>query len=121
MKKLNSNSRYLGKALGLHIAAQRKLQRLTQATLAEMIGIDTVSLSRIETGTVLPSLARLSVLADALEVDVVTFLGASRTPVEAQNQQAQHYLDALTPADRLLLLEWLKQFSERLAGKEESV
>ncbi len=63
-------SRYLGKALGIHIATHRKQRQLTQAELAELVGIDTVSLSRIETGTVLPSLARLSALADALDIDI---------------------------------------------------
>jgi transcriptional regulator with XRE-family HTH domain len=116
MKTLNSNSRYLGKALGLHIAEQRKQKQLTQADLAEKVGIDNVSLSRIETGVVLPSLTRLNALADALEVDVVTFLGASRTPVDLQNQQVQNYLDVLNPSDRLLLLTWIKQFSERFAS-----
>jgi transcriptional regulator with XRE-family HTH domain len=116
MKTLNSNSRYLGKTLGLHIAEQRKKKQLTQADLAEKVGIDSVSLSRIETGTVLPSLTRLNALADALEVDVVTFLGASRTPVDLQNQQVQNYLDVLNPSDRLLLLTWIKQFSERFAS-----
>jgi transcriptional regulator with XRE-family HTH domain len=117
MKKLNSNSRYLGKALGTHIATHRKQRQLTQAELAELVGIDTVSLSRIETGTVLPSLARLSALADALGVDVVEFLGASRTPVSQQNLEVQGYLDTLSPEDRVLLLEWIKQFAQRLAVK----
>lgn len=117
MKKLNSNSRYLGKALGAHIAARRKQMQLTQAALAELVGIETVSLSRIETGTVLPSLARLSALADALGVDVVDFLGASRTPVAQQNSEVQSYLDTLSPEDRVLLLDWIKQFAQRLAVK----
>ncbi len=45
--------------LGRNIAGRRKILGLTQAVLAEQLGIDTVTVSRFERGSHLPSLLRL--------------------------------------------------------------
>ena len=47
--------------LGRNIAEARKASGRTQAEVAEKVGIDTVSLSRIERGTVSPSITTLPV------------------------------------------------------------
>lgn len=56
--------------LGKRIQEYRKSKSYTQEELAEIIGMDTVSLSKIETGRNYPSSENLAKLADALEVDV---------------------------------------------------
>jgi len=56
--------------LGKRIQEYRKLRAITQEKLAEIVGIDTVSLSKIETGRNYPSPDNLSKLAKGLNVEV---------------------------------------------------
>jgi transcriptional regulator with XRE-family HTH domain len=56
--------------LGQRVACLRKLTGLSQAQLAEKIGSATETISRLETGSVLPSLARIAAVADALNIEL---------------------------------------------------
>jgi transcriptional regulator with XRE-family HTH domain len=58
------------KRVGRRIAEQRKLAGLTQARLAEQIGVEPETISRLETGASMPSLARLAAAAATLEIDL---------------------------------------------------
>ena len=57
----------LARLVGARLAARRKALGLTQAALAERLGIEKESISRLETGFVSPSLGRLATLAEALD------------------------------------------------------
>jgi len=56
--------------LGKRIQDYRKLKGLTQEKLAEIIGIDTVSLSKIETGKNYPTSENLSKITKVLNVEL---------------------------------------------------
>lgn len=56
--------------LGKRIQEFRKLKSFTQEKLAEIIGVDTVSLSKIETGRNYPSPENLIKIARALNIEV---------------------------------------------------
>jgi transcriptional regulator with XRE-family HTH domain len=56
--------------LGMRLRARRKAFALTQETLAERIGLKPESLSRIETGAVIPDLDTLARLAAAFGTDL---------------------------------------------------
>ncbi|MBQ8459026.1 helix-turn-helix transcriptional regulator [bacterium] len=56
--------------LGKRIQDYRKQKNFTQDKLAEIIGIDTISLSKIETGRNYPTAENLSKIAKILEVDI---------------------------------------------------
>lgn len=56
--------------VGTNIAAVRAKRGWTQATLAEAVGIDARSISRIERGSASASLPRLEAIADALGIPV---------------------------------------------------
>ncbi|MGQ0507976.1 MAG: helix-turn-helix domain-containing protein [Myxococcaceae bacterium] len=56
--------------LGRRIADHRKLAKLTQAELAEKVGVATETISRLERGAAIPSLARLESVAAALGVEL---------------------------------------------------
>lgn len=56
--------------LGGKITRQRKAVGLTQAELAERVGVQPETISRIETGARAASLALIARVADALEVEL---------------------------------------------------
>ena len=58
------------KILGKRIQDYRKLNKYTQDRLAEIIGIDTISLSKIETGRNYPTAENLTKIADTLGIDI---------------------------------------------------
>ncbi len=59
--------------LGIRIQELRKQHRMTQAELAEIIGIDEKHMSKIECGRHFPSLELLSKIADTLGKPVEDF------------------------------------------------
>jgi transcriptional regulator with XRE-family HTH domain len=58
------------KKLGAKVAGMRRNSGLTQAQLAEKVGVATETISRMERGTAMPSLARLDRVAAALGYDM---------------------------------------------------
>lgn len=60
----------LKKNLGKNIQKYRKLNKITQEKLAEMIGVEINSISSIETGKYFPSPENLVKIANALNVDI---------------------------------------------------
>lgn len=56
------------KLVGMQIIAFRKLKKLSQSELAEMIGKDRQYLYKIEKGKVSPSIVTLSIIASALNI-----------------------------------------------------
>lgn len=56
--------------VGKRIQKYRKQRGLTQEALAELIGIDTISLSKIETGRNYPTSENITKLACVLQVEV---------------------------------------------------
>ncbi|MBI5428233.1 MAG: helix-turn-helix transcriptional regulator [Nitrospinae bacterium] len=70
-------SRSTQRLLGGQIKIFRKARKLSQAQLAEMVGIDPKYLSRIEVGRVYPSLKTLVKIGEALETPLREFFGPS--------------------------------------------
>ena len=64
--------------LGERIKNARKAKRLTQAELAEKIGIKRATLSKYETGAIEPSITHLKSIAVWLDVTLPYLLGAGR-------------------------------------------
>lgn len=58
------------KLLGSRIKELRHGRGLSQEQLAEIVDVDTKHLSRIETGLSAPTVDRLEIIADALDVEV---------------------------------------------------
>ncbi|MGW1497600.1 helix-turn-helix transcriptional regulator [Streptomyces mirabilis] len=54
-------------AIGDHIRAARTERKLTQETLAELVGVDRKTINRIEQGTHATSIDHLILIADALD------------------------------------------------------
>lgn len=66
--------RRLGGSIGERIAQLRKEADMTQAGLAELLGVDKTAVSHWETGASRPDLSRVMAVADALGVSIADLL-----------------------------------------------
>ncbi len=69
------------KLLGKRIKEIRKLKNYTQEELAEMINLETSSLSGIESGRFFPSLHVLDKLSQTLDVELIEFFKFSTVDI----------------------------------------
>lgn len=60
--------------VGMRVKRLRKKKELTQAALAERVGVHRIYIAQIEAGTKTPSLPTLAKLAKALSVPVTALL-----------------------------------------------
>jgi quercetin dioxygenase-like cupin family protein/DNA-binding Xre family transcriptional regulator len=76
--------------IGTRIRVERKKTGLTLRELAEKVGINPITLHRIETGKSSPSVALLSEIAQALNQSIVSFVqGIDRPLVHIKNKNQQ--------------------------------
>lgn len=65
----------LTETFGANLRHQRKAKNLTQADLAERVGVSTEMISKVERGIASPSFHTIEKLADVLGVPEVVFFG----------------------------------------------
>jgi HTH-type transcriptional regulator, cell division transcriptional repressor len=116
MKRKHSSHKLVALRLGEELAKQRRKRGLTQAQLAELVDLEPISVSRIETGSVLPSIVRLQDLAGALGVSAARLIGVSDVSSAAHAREIEELLDPLNPNDRSLLIGIVKHLAHRLRG-----
>jgi transcriptional regulator with XRE-family HTH domain len=116
-KSTPKSTKSIGLRLGGNIAQARHAKGWTQQELAEMIGVDPVSLSRIETGASLPSISRLVEIADILNISLTSLVSGISGKINDQAQEIAGILQKLSASDRQLVVDLLKQFAGRLAKK----
>jgi transcriptional regulator with XRE-family HTH domain len=105
---VKKNATGLGVLLGRNIAARRIALGLTQAELAERLVADTVTISRFERGSHLPSLQRLEKIAEALGMPLAELLSQSTSLCTDQSLLIQGWIAELSESDRRLVLEMVK-------------
>lgn len=106
----------LGPLLGRNVALRRKALALTQAQLAERLGVETETISRMERGTNFPSLQRLASLSEALETSVAELLSQSVSNRSDQALMIERWLLTLTAHERRFVVESVRQLCEHFAG-----
>ncbi len=104
----------LGVLLGRNIAERRAALGLTQAEFAEQLGADTVTVSRFERGSHLPSLLRLQNIAEILGMPLAELLSNSGNLSTDQALQIHGMIDDLSESDRRFVLEMLRGWCGRL-------
>lgn len=114
MKRKHNSHKLAASRLGEELAKQRRKKGLTQAQLAEMVNLEPISVSRIETGAVLPSIVRLQDLAAALGVSMARLLGVTDVSAVSHARELAALLDPLEPNDRSLLIGIVRQVAARL-------
>ena len=112
------NTKQLLDTLALRIREKRKAMGLTQEQLAELAGVSTNFLARMEMSDRTPSLSTLSRLANALRVQVADLLTSSSGKAGPVPPSRTHYLDAtlasLSPEDNELVVQMLTLLVRRL-------
>lgn len=73
-KSKTTGASTLGERIGRNIKAARKRLEMTQSELAEALDVETVTVSRIETGAQLPSIDRLDEVANVLKVSLTSLI-----------------------------------------------
>ena len=111
---MKKNSTGLGILLGRNIADRRRALGLTQAEFAERLGIDTVTISRFERGSHLPSLMRLEQIANSIELPLSELLSQSTNLCTDQSLLIQNWITGLSDADRNFLLGMIQAWCSRL-------
>ena len=111
---MKKSSTTIGALLGRNIAERRKALGLTQAELVEKLGADTVTVSRFERGSHLPSLQRLERIADTLGIPLAELLSQSTNLCTDQALLIQGWLANLSESDRKLTLDMMQTWCFRL-------
>lgn len=115
----STSSELLSVRLSKNIAARRRELVLTQAQLAERLGVDTETLSRFERGKHLPSLLTLERLATQLLTTVAVLLAEEPHKPDDEAMVLTAWLVSLTPADKEFALGMLKQCCDYLGRRAE--
>ncbi len=84
----------LSVTVGLAVKRQREIAHISLRKLAELSGISSAMVSRIENGQVSPSLSTLEALASALSLSVITFFADSVQTADVTHVKAGQGLPA---------------------------
>lgn len=103
--------------LGRNIASRRKALGLTQADLAERLGVDTETLSRFERGKHAPSLMTLERLATGLLTTCADLLDESMTTVTSEAQEIEAMMGGLAQNDVEFVRRTIKALRDHLASR----
>jgi len=97
-----AKEKQLRQQLGRELRRARLALQLTQAEVAERVETDPETISRLERGTSLPSLTRLLVLAETLNVTVASLLGRASPRTTDELDELQRSFARLSEEDRQL-------------------
>lgn len=109
------NEKEFARSLGRAIADARRAKGLTQEKLADVIGIEQESISRLERGVTLPSLSRLMRIADVLAVPIASLIRSSSGRSVDQAQDLVEKLNELSGEDRAWVRRWVEEMCAKLA------
>ncbi len=83
----------LKKLIGIQIKKYRRLNKLTQEELSEMVGIDPRHLSRLENGKNYPGLPTLERISDALNVEIKVLFDSQEEGVDEGRNNLHNIID----------------------------
>jgi len=108
-------NQHLLQAIGGRVAEARQNRGLTQAVLSELVEIETVSLSRLETGNRALSLSTLYRISEALRVGLGDLLDVERplaTPeLEAEEVELLRLFGSLEKSQRRLAIKLIQELA----------
>jgi transcriptional regulator with XRE-family HTH domain len=98
----------LAHRLGRNLAYYRKCAKLTQEQLAEAVQVETMTVSRYETGAALPSLVTLEALAMLLRVSIADLLTEEAFPRPEEGERLLGMLESLSSDERSAVMDVLR-------------
>jgi len=117
MSKQKRQNEALAVRVGGRVKELRRQRGITQLALAEVIGVEPETVSRLERGTALPSLEKLENVSDALGVSLAELVGHSSSLPKDQAAVITEMLVKLSPKDRDFVVELVKLQCGFLRGK----
>lgn len=99
----------LMKTVGRAIAKYRQAAGLTQAQLAEILGIGNDAVSRMERGNTVPTLLRLLELSEIFQCEMADLITESSNRSIDQARMLEQLLNQLNSEDRAELISLLQQ------------
>lgn len=99
----------LAKQIGLSIAKNRKKLGLSQAQLAELMGLSNDAISRMERGGIMLNVPRLLEFSKIFGCSIADLLGEHSQEIDEQAQYLSRILNQLDVVDRQKLLEFIEQ------------
>jgi len=111
---MKSEEQMLAMKIGKAISKRRQACKLTQDYVAEQLGIGTEAVSRMERGTVMPTVARLIELAKIFSCPVSDLLMESSNRPADQGTVIAGQIEDLPEKDRIFILEMLEKLTLHL-------
>lgn len=93
------------KEVGQALLRERRKAGLSQQQVAEKMGIEPESVSRIENGVIAPTLARLRQFAAVYGCSLEAIVGRASDQLPDVAKRLAHELDGLPDADRVFVVE----------------
>ena len=106
--------------LGGNLAQRRNELGLTQAQVAELLDVNTETISRFERGVTLPSLQTLDRLAAVLKTRMASLVDGISVSPEELARELSDVLRPLNDADRVMLLGIIKQLGARFTLENQT-
>ncbi|PRC94336.1 helix-turn-helix domain-containing protein [Solimicrobium silvestre] len=110
------DERVLAQVIGKAISKRRLACNLTQEDVAERLNIGTEAVSRMERGTVMPTVSRLVELADIFNSQVGDLLIESSNRAKDQGKLITNLINALSPKDRAFVVGIVESLTEHLGS-----
>ncbi len=104
----NKNTTSLAQQVGRKIAMRRKRLGYTQVQVAQLLGIEQESLSRMEKGVIAPKFSRLESLANVLECTVIDLFRSSDDTVESISKYISEQVGELSKRNQKVAMDALE-------------
>lgn len=91
----------LMQTIGKAVAKYRQASGLTQAQLAEILGIGNDAVSRMERGTTVPTVLRLLELSEIFQCEIADLITESSARSMDQARYLEHLLNQLEDSERM--------------------
>lgn len=109
--------------VGMAIAVRRKAKGLTQAQVAEIMGVEKETISRMENGVISPTLPRLQQIAEILECSPSDLFRTGPVKAADHAQSIGEMIQDLPQNERMLVVsfvsEVVKVFKARASASDE--
>lgn len=103
--------------VGAAIARRRRAKGLTQAQIAEVMGVEKETVSRMENGVISPTLHRLGQIAEILECPLSELFRNGSADVAEQAEAIGRMIQDLADSERALLMNLMGEIVKVLKGR----